>query len=126
MLTEINLLNNDFLPQFYKGVYVEFLQGNHFFIGVSERKGDPSVIAVFERKSFAKRPRGTVVCMGETERNRSNQTALSFVCSTGGLGRPTSFVAHTKLRRCSSVRYVTNNSKALFGCAGPIPLSHTK
>ena len=48
MLTEINLLNNDFLPQFYKGVYVEFLQGNHFFIGVSERKGDRSVTAVLE------------------------------------------------------------------------------
>ena len=35
---------------------MEFLQGNHFVIGVSERKGDRSITAVLERKSFAKRP----------------------------------------------------------------------
>ena len=46
MLTEINLLNNDFYSNFTRCIVM----------GVSERKGDRSVTAVLERKSFAKRP----------------------------------------------------------------------
>ena len=71
---------------------MEFLQGNYFFIGASEQKGDRSVTAVLERKSFAKRSfrsqflerKGNGYLYGGTERNRSNQTG-SWFC--GGMGR---------------------------------------
>ena len=74
---------------------MEYLHGNHFFIGVSERKGDRSVTAVFERKSFTIRSfrsqflerKGNGYLYGGTKRNRSNQTGSKFVCSTGGKGR---------------------------------------
>ena len=63
---------------------MEFLQGNHFDIGVSERKGDHSVTAVLERKSFARRPfcsqflerKGNGCLYGGMERNHSNQIGL--------------------------------------------------
>ena len=52
MLTEINLLNSDFYSNFTR-VFMwnfHFYQGNHFVMGVSERKGDRSVTVVLERK----------------------------------------------------------------------------
>ena len=65
---------------------MEFLQGNHFFICVSERKGDRSVIAVLERKSFAKRSFRSQFLEwkgnGYLYRERNGT-----VCSTGGKGR---------------------------------------
>ena len=72
---------------------MEFLQGNHFVIGVSERKGGRSIKAVLERKSFAKRPfcsqflerkgNGRLYSMGERNGTAPTKQALSFVCSTG-------------------------------------------
>ena len=57
---------------------MEFLQGNHLVISVSEWKGDRPVTAVLDRKSFARRPFRSQFSERkenrETERNRSNQT----------------------------------------------------
>ena len=61
---------------------MKFLQGNHFVTGVSERKGDRSVTAVVEQKSFAKwlfrlqflERKGNGCLYGGTERNLSIQT----------------------------------------------------
>lgn len=62
---------------------MKFLQGNHFVVGVSERKGGRSVTAAFERKSFAillfrsqvLERKGSGRLYRGTERNRSNQTS---------------------------------------------------
>ena len=66
---------------------MKFLQGNYVVIGVSEQKGDRSVTAVLERKSFDKRPfrskslerRGNGLLYGAAEMNRSNQTGSKQV-----------------------------------------------
>ena len=101
---------------------MEYLHGNHFVIGVSERRGGRSIKAVLERKSFAKRPfcsqflerKGNGRLYGGTEWNRSNQAGSKFcLFHRGKGGQPRLW--HTKLRRCSSRRYMylTNKSQGL-------------